>query len=253
MICDEIKKFISPYLDSEVDPHTNLRIEEHLANCSKCQKYYEQEHNFEISFKNELVTNPETDAAWQRALNRATRTSIFQTKIPVTIAVSMVVVLLLIGGWFRSGFYQSDLAWAAYKNHSKYLTDQLPIKVEGMQALAINKYFRDKLTFSVNVPANVPIEGLKVIGARLCHLKGVPVAYMIYHYKNIPVSLFLMDADRSNYFKQLNNRNDEIQKDNFFGKVIVTYQKGNKIISAISQDVPDEILQRLVLSYADIF
>jgi len=252
MICNEVKKFISPYLDSVLDSHVNLRIEEHLANCSECQKYYEQEHNLERSFKNALVTNPETDAAWQRALNHATRISIFQKKIPVTIAVSMVLALLLIGGWFRSGFYQSDLAWAAYKNHSKYLADKLPVHIQGMQTLAINEYFRDKLAFNVDIPTNVSIEDFRMLGARSCHLKGVPVAYMVYHYKNIPVSLFLMDSDRREYFKQLNNSNDEIQKDNFFGKTVITYQKGNKIICAISQDVPDETLQKIVLSYANI-
>jgi predicted anti-sigma-YlaC factor YlaD len=35
MLCKKIRNFVSPYLDSELDSHTNMEIGEHLENCSE--------------------------------------------------------------------------------------------------------------------------------------------------------------------------------------------------------------------------
>jgi predicted anti-sigma-YlaC factor YlaD len=41
MRCEEIRPYLSAYLDGEIDPHKKLEIEKHLADCDSCRKEYQ--------------------------------------------------------------------------------------------------------------------------------------------------------------------------------------------------------------------
>jgi predicted anti-sigma-YlaC factor YlaD len=41
MRCEEIRPYLSAYLDGELDPDRKLEVEEHLADCDGCRKEYQ--------------------------------------------------------------------------------------------------------------------------------------------------------------------------------------------------------------------
>jgi anti-sigma factor RsiW len=54
MKCSEIKKWISPYLDSELDQTRTFEISQHLESCDSCRVRFEQEQRVESAIRDRL-------------------------------------------------------------------------------------------------------------------------------------------------------------------------------------------------------
>jgi predicted anti-sigma-YlaC factor YlaD len=73
MKCVDAIAFLSPYIDSELDPTTTFQIQAHLHQCDSCRKRFDQENELEqrIAGALKLPMGPAHDAMWNRVIAHA--------------------------------------------------------------------------------------------------------------------------------------------------------------------------------------
>src|SRR5712692_1601597 len=64
MKCNEARKLLNPYLDSELDTKSNLEVEQHLASCTECAGLFEAESKFDARVRDALRRGERTPALW---------------------------------------------------------------------------------------------------------------------------------------------------------------------------------------------
>jgi hypothetical protein len=94
MKCEIIKDLLPSYIDSLTSPESNLEIEEHLKNCSQCQKIFEQ-MKAEIRVEN-TEYNKEKIKPFKK-LNRKVFKAVLITITVCALAVGSYVYLFGIG------------------------------------------------------------------------------------------------------------------------------------------------------------
>lgn len=195
MRCEDARRFLGPYLDSELDPKTNLEIARHLEGCDGCRERFDAERRLERSIALEIrKPEPGDDATWRRALERAGRPRVT--------------------GWrWAAGFLAAGLAaavvWASLrpndglaadlrKDYGEYKTGQWHLDVLSSDPGEIEQFFRFRMGLAVKVPQKVG--DLVLIGGRKCSLRGVPTAFLAYRGRGADVSLFVFSADHLDRF-----------------------------------------------------
>lgn len=70
MNCKEVRKWMSPYLDSELGATKTFEISEHLRNCPKCKARFERERGVDDMLRGRLERDQMPPELWSR-INRA--------------------------------------------------------------------------------------------------------------------------------------------------------------------------------------
>jgi len=251
MSCDEIRRWISPYLDSELDPHTNFEIAQHLESCAECREVFEAECQLETSLAASLAPDPPTQAAWDRAVRRTVAPPVWRSPRWQVAAAALGLLLALAGGWRVGVVARQDLVRSAIRNHQQYLANRMTLDVQSSSPEIIEAFFQEKLPFRVQCPRDLTSQGVRLIGARLCHLKRVPVAYLLYHVENRPVSVFLLDEEGLVQFQQAVRTlgTPSAPGDYQLGRAaVVTARLAQGAICAVGE-VPRATLERLVAAH----
>jgi len=252
MQCDEIRRWISPHLDSELDPHTNFEIAQHLDGCAACRQAFEAERQLETSVAASLSSDPQTEAAWDQAVHRAIAGSRSRPRRWQLAVAAVALFVGLVGGWRGWTMARQDLVRTALRNHQEYLANRMTLDVQSGAPQTAEAFFVNKLPFPVRCPRNLTDQGIRLIGARLCHLNHVPVAYILYHVDSRPISVFLLDADSLGQFRQAAETlgHPDAPRGYRVGRsVIVTARSALGVICAVGE-VPQATLERIVDSYA---
>jgi len=251
MRCDEIRRWISPYLDSELDPHTNFEIAQHLEVCPECQGVFEAERRLESALSESLKAGADTEVAWDRAIHRMLATPIWGLRRWQVAVAAMGLVLALVGGWRGWVVARQDLVRSAARNHQLYVANRLTLDMQSSSPEIIEAFFSEKLPFRVQCPRDLTSQGIRLIGARLCHLKRVPVAYLLYHVENRPVSVFLLDEEGLAQFQQAAHTLGTPSAPGHYevsGASVVMMRLPQGAICAVG-DVPRATLERLVVAH----
>ncbi|MGR3317957.1 MAG: anti-sigma factor family protein [Candidatus Anammoxibacter sp.] len=259
MNCEEVKHYIELFMDSELDPKTNLEVSEHLSYCAKCNKRFAHEQEVEnriVSIFSEREDSAQDardiNQIWAGALSKINK----QEKIPFRLRLRKRYLAPAFAGFMVALFLviyafpeNNDLVAAASHCHSEYLDNKIVPTIETDVPKDITNYFANKFAF----PITLPIEdqensGSKLIGARLCYLKETAVAYVMYRYHNTPLSLFYIDKkDLSNFpkTKDLLAKQDCFERTNVNGSNLVAMNSEDTIVCAVSSlDV--QLLRKVV-------
>lgn len=205
MKCEEVKHYIELFMDSELDSKTNLEVVEHLSLCEQCNRRFEREQEVEkgivsLFLQNEVSVKEkgEFNELWEKAIssiNNKQNTGFFWIKsgkryLISAFAACVTITFILI----YTPAENNDLVLAIDHCHSEYLDNKIGPAVEADRPEDITGYFSGKFDFPVTLPVkNENIRDSKLIGARLCYLKGTAVAYVMYNYHNSLMSLFYID------------------------------------------------------------
>ena len=54
MRCEETSRYLSPYLDSELDPRTSFEMSNHFEQCTSCRDRFEAERRIDHAIATEL-------------------------------------------------------------------------------------------------------------------------------------------------------------------------------------------------------
>jgi len=199
MNCDEVRHHWELYYDSEGDSELYLQINEHLAACPGCAKWFYQQAQFEDAVTARLAAGEPTAELWQRVLSEtgvvqptAARGWSFFSPF-LALAASL---LLVFGVWQfasqRSPEHLSELTAVVHQQ----LTDQSKqIEFKSASDVAVEEYLKERVSFPVRCPPRKDA-GFEVRGGGVCTIAGDPAAYVVGHVDNKDVSIFILPAER---------------------------------------------------------
>jgi anti-sigma factor RsiW len=67
MKCDEAQALQGLYLDSELDPTSTVKIEQHLKSCPDCSRLFAEEQRLDRSLRTALSRGQRSPALWEKA------------------------------------------------------------------------------------------------------------------------------------------------------------------------------------------
>jgi anti-sigma factor RsiW len=216
MKCPEARKFVQPYLDSELDAKTSLEVEQHLESCAECAGLFEAEEKFDARLSTALREGERTPALWQRIetqvrardasirFNASTlqRFNAFKRLWPFAAAASAIVLIAALA-WLKTR--PLDLASAVEHCHSAYVHQLTTPEFTGAVPDEIARKLGDRLdvaAFSFR-PASAAFSSQ---GARFCHVEEVPVALILGQFQGRPVSLIVLKRSELDHFPKTKRR-----------------------------------------------
>ncbi len=255
MRCHEARKFLGPYLDSELDAKTSLEIEQHLETCRECAQYFGAEQKLDQHIFSILRQGQKTGPLWERVESQIKASGFWATvrRFPrlmrIGLATAMVLFLTLML-WPKT--HRMELASAIEKDHRAYVEGYLTAEFTG----ALPENLAPKLAGRLDAAAfsTLPVSAsFRADGARLCHLSGVPVAWMMARCDNVPVSWIVLKKAELDRFPQAKRRFERGQpvvcirtgRFQFAARVV-----GQHVVCAIA-DAPKAQLEELLKSVPD--
>lgn len=207
MKCPEARNLISAHLDSELDAKTSIEVEEHLKACTECAELFTAEAKFNQRLAGSLNVGRRTNAVWEAAeagIHGEHRAVSFRRVWPLALAVSLALVASVTAlWWFKSR--PLDLAVAVEECHQAYARKFTSPEFTG----AVPDDIARKLGLRLDVAAFAyhPVsEAFNEHGARYCHVGDVPVAVILGHYQDVPVSLFVIKRSELEHFPRTQRR-----------------------------------------------
>ena len=238
MNCQETRRYINLFIDSELDSKTNLEISEHLSSCDNCKRRFAQEERIEKSLVSVLKedNDPKSGEIWERVISslpveqddnlsweiphiRERRLGFLSSLsksiymlgqrvwvrradvryiIPTTVVTIAIITTLLL----YNRQVPDNLIPAAQKCHAEYVTNKIVPSIESTSPNEVAEYFSGKFTFPVAISeiSGIKSHHVSLYGAKVCHLKGISTAYIMYHCCNTPVSVFILSTKDARTF-----------------------------------------------------
>lgn len=193
MKCDDARRVVGPYLDSELDPKTSFEVARHLEACGECRARFEAEGALERALAKELARpEPGDDALFERALRRARAPRRWGwAALASSAAAALLLLVLTVGG--------EGLASDLRKDYEKHARGGTPLEIASSDPREVEAFFREGMGLSVPVP--VP-SGWELRGGRKCALRGVPTAFLLYRRDGQDVTAYVFLRDHLDRFRE---------------------------------------------------
>src|SRR5438876_8874922 len=200
MKCAEVRKFVRLYLDSELDAKNSFEVEQHLESCVECAGLFEAEKKFDMRLGRFLRSGQATRALWENIEVQIApvRRGKLRALWPIALAASVVIAA---GAVFLTKSRGLDLANAVEECHSAYVHQLTVPEFNGPVPEKIVQQFGGRL--DAGAFAYRPSErAFTTSGARLCHVEGVPVALILGHCAETPVSMIVFRKSELDHFPE---------------------------------------------------
>jgi mycothiol system anti-sigma-R factor len=177
MDCQEIKKYLYPFMDAELNRKRSLEVQAHLDSCPLCSLEFESEKKIESVINEKSPRDKAPLALREKVIKQIelaeARSSFWRTfhsflptkpkhAFAILTILAMVVSLFII-------YYRTARApylpvfEEAVTDHTNFLAGRLPLEILSSQPDEVFSWFEGKLDFSVRVP-RFPGEEIKLLG-----------------------------------------------------------------------------------------
>ena len=211
MKCNEIRNLALAYLDSELDAKTSQEIQLHLQTCAECAELFAREGKFNERLSGVMRVGQFTPALWEQIESRLRpqqRNTWFFPRWKVITLGSLAALLvagLVTGIVFHSGASSLDLAKVVEQDHREFIEGKMTPEFAGALPVGISNQLDDRL--DAGAFNTVPTTGqFHSEGARLCHLDGVPAAWVGGRCDGVPVSLIVFKKSELKNFPDAQKR-----------------------------------------------
>lgn len=201
MDCSELERSVDAYLDGEFDVLERAEADLHLSACPGCRTLLDQRARVRDGLRAKLReamtppapagrAPPELRARIEEALAHRRRPLWRKLLSPIpaatvaACAAGALVVLVTHGG-------DAALVEEAIRSHHRGLPLEVTAANVGGEA-PILAWFADKLDFNPS-PPRFRADGVRLLGARLSHLREWPAAYIRYELPRGQAGLFIVD------------------------------------------------------------
>ena len=192
MKCQQARSYLSPYLDSELDPTTTYDVSRHLDRCPECAQLYNAEEELERAVAEGLrCPTGDEEHIVERALSRAVdpRGALRNRWGRLTAAASLLLLLGLLThqmiGSERS--FIPELITMAAKDHRRYVRGEVTPEIFTTDRAALTQFLGSRLTGEIgSFPSG---DGWELEGARICRFRDMRVGFVTLRYHGIPVSV----------------------------------------------------------------
>ncbi len=200
MKCDEVRQHWELYYDSEGDSELYLRVNEHLANCPTCSKWFYDQARFEDALAAKLVVPAPMPELWQQILAEtgiarpvAARGWTFFSSF-FALAASLLVAA---GIWYWNALPQPEFHLSALTAavHEQLASGAEQIEFVSASDEAVEDYLKNRVTFPVRCPPRKDA-GFVVQGGGVCDLAGASAAYVFGTVDDSDVSVFVLPESR---------------------------------------------------------
>jgi anti-sigma factor RsiW len=191
--CELFRRHASVFVDGELDPATQLELEQHAASCATCRDHLAFEHAYRLHVREALSPVVVAPASLRErcllALDREpepARAALPRRYVVASAAAVLVVGVVAMGQNLRS---DADDITAGLEDivalHSSHLPAdvEVPTKEPGPPMAAVSRYFRGKVAFPVR-PAEFASRDVRLVGARLSNVRTRRAAALYYELLN---------------------------------------------------------------------
>jgi anti-sigma factor (TIGR02949 family) len=194
--CDDVQRFLQPYLDGEIDGEERIFISAHLQSCETCQQIARFEQAFRDTVRRHadapVDAPPRLRERVLRALDAEERPESRFVRWARVVIPAAAAVLLVVGvAISERGGVSSAVATLADQSIDWHRRD-VPMDVTGSSP-TIRRFFLDKVPFAVRPPVFKQAR-THLVGGRLSTLRSHQAAYLVYQVGGRRVSVFIFDA-----------------------------------------------------------
>jgi anti-sigma factor RsiW len=200
MDCTELERSIDAFLDGEFDARERSEVEAHLAGCAPCHALAASRSRVRSAVRAKLrdaMTPPAPTGRAPAALRARIEGALASRRrplwrralapIPVATLAACAAGALLVLASHRGS---ATLVDEAVRKHHRGLP--LEVTAAAIGEGSIPSWFADKLDFKP-LPPRFRADGVRVVGARLSHLREWPAAYYRYELPRGQAGLFVVD------------------------------------------------------------
>ena len=207
MKCQEVRRYLSPYLDSALEATTTYDISRHLERCAACARVFRDEEQLDRAVFARL-RDPDGDdpALFERALARA----LPPPRAPYRLAAALLATAALVaavaglGSWLARGDRSpdvQDLIRMVALDHERLLAGELEPELETGDRRALSAFMEERLPGGMGGLPPGPEWQLQ--GARICRFEDTPVGFVSLRRADRPVSMVDLPASPARYSAEL--------------------------------------------------
>ena len=206
MNCEEVREYLLPFIDQELNKKVSSEIETHLHSCPLCSREFKSEKRIESAIKEKMVRDRAPLVLRQKLIRQIDRqeprsslwwvlSSLFQSR-PKRVLASMALLAIIIGSFYiyrtvRTPYF--PLFQEALNNHTDFLTGGFSLEIASSQAEEVSRWFEGKVDFPVSVP-EFPGEEIELLGGKLIRIKDQDVVYLFYRSEEHDISFLMHDC-----------------------------------------------------------
>lgn len=253
MNCDKVRQHWELYHDSEGDSELYLQINEHLAECQTCAKWFFQQAHLEELVNAKLAASKPSSELWQHVLadtgvvtSTAARSwTLFSSFVAVAASLAIVVAI-----WNAIPKHEAPhLSALAVVVHQQITEEQKPVEFISASDEEIEQYLKTRVPFAVRCPPRVDA-GFEVRGGGICSIAGDVAAYVVGRVEAQDVSIFILPVER---LEQFTHERDLLGRENIHhchkGEFEIVMAKIDRnVVIVIGKGTPLQ-LERVVRAY----
>lgn len=204
MTCGEAKGLLSAYQDGELAQDRRSQVEAHIQGCAECAAILKSNLNLSKAIRAQAPTYapPESLLRSTEKLVKP-RPSWKPFGGGLAVGVGACLAALLFFTWRSSRDFTAELV----QDHVNSLMANHLIDVESSDRHTVKPWFQGKTPFAPTVP-DLATKGFPLLGGRLDHVDGEPVAALVYGKQKHFINVFVM-PDRPSSPSQVSGYNVE--------------------------------------------
>ncbi len=206
MNCEEVKEYLLPFIDQELNKEVDSEIETHLRSCPRCSQEFKSEKRIESAIKEKMVRDRAPLVFRQKLIRQIDRQkprsswwwallSLFQLRSRRVLA-TVAVLAVVVGSFYiyrtvRIPYF--PIFQEALNNHTNFLAGGFSLEITSSQAEEVSSWFQEKVDFPVYVP-EFPAEEIELLGGKLIRIEDQDVVYLFYRGEEYDFSFLVHDC-----------------------------------------------------------
>jgi anti-sigma factor RsiW len=237
MRCEETSRYLSPYLDSELDPRTSFEISSHFEQCASCRDRFEAERRIDHAIATELRRpEPRDEEHWNKARARALRPG-GRGGLWALLFLGIIAAATAFGALRHRA--APGLAQDLRSVSLALDAGRAALDLVGPDAKAAELFCRERLGFALRVPTKIGSMALE--GVRLASLRGAGAAVFAYRDSERHLVVIIFSADHLDRFPAGDHIREPSMDDSGDPRVVVM-RSGWKVIGAAGAASPDDLI-----------
>lgn len=191
--CELFRRHVGVFVDGELDPASQLELEQHTSSCANCREHLAFEHAYRVHLRDALTTPPAPASLHARIRLELDREPEQRKRsyvpvarrlsVPLASAAAVVLVVGVVGQRSEPASERAGLADLEdiVALHSIRLPADVAVQPKEPQPpmQTVSSFFRGKVSFPVR-PAEFDSRDVRLVGARLSNVRARRAAALYY-------------------------------------------------------------------------